>query len=480
MFDSSAARKQFLERLKTGAVDAQTLSAAIESRASFQDCAADDLMWIFAKNQPQLGQFAAAALSASRDPTKIEKLMTAYAQERRPEAQAQLAAAIAACGSSQTLAYVGRMINDKNPAARLKAARLIQGLKDWPRQTALVSALLEDPDGAVSRCALKAVAEKAPARYGVYLSRRAHDDDPETRVLCLKALIAVGGRQHADTLLARLPFETGDLRTQIWNAIVAMVKREPGPMTDCMVRALTAPQTETRRMAADLLAKMPDKQDALRRLLVFAETLAGMARDKIFEAMAPHAAVWTEPLLALAQTESDPALRLQALHLAKALEQERLTPIFLHELKSPDWMVRLAAIQALGALKHPQALPALAEALQRKEDAIAAIQALDQYRDLRAANPMLKKLPAAGEDEQAALLHALTNIGDPRLVPHLHKFLDSPAPKGKAKRIAAESIMALCRASGNPVPPQVQETYDNLAADKWADLPDLGLKLAGD
>jgi len=412
-------------------------------------------------------------------PQDIVRLMTAYAQAR-PDQETRLAAAIAAAASPEAFASLVKMVNDKNPQTRAKAARLLPQLPEWRRQRALAEALLDDPEPAVSRPMLQAAAQQAPAAFIPWLRRRAGDADADSRALCLRALIATGDPAHADALLARLPFEADALRQEIWGALVAMIKRDPADMTERMIRVLAAPDPEARRAAADLLAKMPDKRDVLRRLLIYAESLGAIPRDAAFAAMKKHAEAFAEPLLALFQGEDAAAVRLQGLALARALGHERLTPLFLHQLKSPDWTTRAAALQTLGAMKAPQALPVLVEMLGRGQDAAAVVQALDRYRDPRLAKPLFQRLPAADEAEQIDILKALKNLGDARFLPHLAKFLESASPKGQAKKFTVDAIVDLCRANGQAVPPRILEIQASLSQSALDALPDLGLKLAGD
>jgi len=184
--------------------------------------------------------------------------------------------------------------------------------------------------------------------------------------------------------------------------------------------------------------------------------------------------------LVIFKTEQDPALRLQAMNLAKVLKHQQLAPIFLHEMKNPNWLVRYTAMQVLGDMKAQQALPALVEALNSEDASIAAIQALDKYRDIRLAKPLFQKLPNGNESEQTEIVKVVQNIGDARLLPHLAKFLDSAAPKGGVKKLTAEIIIAMCKATNTAVPPRVTQIYDGLREKTVNDLPDLGLKMSDD
>jgi HEAT repeat protein len=249
-------------------------------------------------------------------------------------------------------------------------------------------------------------------------------------------------------------------------------------MTKKVVVAITADDAAVRQAALKLFFKLPEPPKAFRRLLMYLTSVASGLRDLAFAELAKHGDPFAELLMNLFKKERDPVLRLQALNLAKALKHPKLAPVFLHELKNPDWLVRYTAMQVLAEMKSPQALPALIEALREPETAQAAIQALDKYRDLRLAKPFFQKLPHAPESEQVELLAAIQNLGDARLLAHLGKFLDSSAPKGKAKLRAAVTIIAICGQSNTAVPERVQQIYDSLRTRTVEDLPDLGLQLA--
>ena len=479
MFESPKSRREFLAALQAGRISDGVLQKAMAEVPAFADATVAELAWSFGNPKEETKQFALAVLAVLTQEDKAAQLFSLYQRERRPEAEQDLAKALAACGGEAILGELSKMVNNKDVNTRRKALTMFLGQKDWFKHRTMVMTLMEDPKFEVSEVILQAVTKTAPASYVGQLRKLSTHAKPEIRALCLQALIGLNNSENAALFIRRMPQEAGDLRKALYGAIVAFIKADTPTMTEKMVNALGETVPEVRQGAMSLLVKMPDQAGTFKQMLAFCSSVSAMLRDQVFEEMGKQADGFAELAINLFKTEKDPALRLQVLNLAKFLKHAKLAPIFLHEMKNPDWMVRYTAMMVLGDMKSPQALAPLVEQMNTPESAMGAIEALDKYRDMRLAKPFLARLPNAPESEQVALLKAVEHLGDARLLGHMGQFLDSNAPKGKAKKAAAETIMRMCKASNTAVPPRIQEIHEQLAEKTIDDLPDLGLKLSG-
>lgn len=480
MLETHKSRKEFLDAMKMGRLNPQLLQKAMSEYQLFGDCDAIDIVWALAHNDPNIRQFGNAVFTICADPNRATVLIEAITRERRGAAADAFQAALTNLPQEALFAATGRMINNKLVDTRRKAMQLLISQPSWPKQRTQVMALLEDPDTSVCEAMLTEVVARAPKSYVNQLRQLAIHENAKIRELALKSIIELAEIRDAELFLERLPLEDGELRKALFEAVVAAIKSEPQTMLQVIVKAIASPQAEVSRTAMDFFVKMPDKRNAVRTFLRFADSISSMMKDQLFQQAARHGEIFVEPILDLAKNEPDPAMRLQALNLAKALKNQKLAPLFLHELKNPDWMVRYTAIQVLAAMKSQQALPVLVELLGREENAIAVIQALDHYQDVRLAKPLLAKLQQTGESEQIAILQALLNMGDGRLLSPIGQFLNSSAPKGKARLKTREIIIQLCKATQTQVPAAVMNIYDGLRERTLDDLPDLGLKMSGD
>lgn len=480
MFESEKSRKDFLIALKAGKISPTLLQKAIAHAKVFAACPQEEVAWTLNHSQPLIQQFGQAIMAANKGPDSGNALVDQFLKERVPAKIEQLAQSLAANPPSDLNRQLSMMANDKNIETRQKAVTLLVKLPDWPRQKALVNVFLEDPKPAVSDTMLKHVVRTAPRIYMKVLRKNATHENEEMRTLCLKTLVTMNNIKHADILVERLAQETGELQKSLYGALASFIKNEPEGMTEVIAHALGSPVDSVRSAALNLLLKLPDQKAAFSRLLMFGESVSAMLRDQLYSEMARSADAWVDHVLAVFKTEKNPALRLQAMNLAKLLKHQRLAPVFLHEMKNGDWMTRYSAMQVLGEMKSQQALPLLVEALNNEESIMAAVQALDKYRDVRVAKPLLGKLSSAGESAQIEILKVLRNMGDPRLLPPMAKFLDSSAPKGKAKKAAADTVIGLCEDTKTAVPEKVRQIYESLREKTVDDLPDLGLRLSLD
>ncbi|CAM2068042.1 HEAT repeat domain-containing protein [Sulfidibacter corallicola] len=479
MFESSKSRKEFLQAILAGRINAQLLQKAMGSYQSFADADLADVLPLV--THPQAKKFGAALVSVNRDPQKLSRLMDLFTRERRPEAESDILAAIAVCKAGDTRSLVAKMTNDKNVDVRKKALKLLIRLEDWARQRDLVGSLLLDPNPSISEAMIRQlVSQEATAPYAAALRQLALHDQESIRDASLKALIKHKNPKNIEVFLQALAHSQGEVKQQLEAAISGFISDDPSATGQQIIGALTDPDDKVVETALRLYLTLPNQAEAFRNLLSFTDSVTAFMRDEVFKRLIPHQDYIVPLVLDLCRLEQNPALKLQALNLAKVLKNNKLAPLFLHELKNPDWMVRYSAMQVLAAMRSPQALPILVEFLNDSDSSMAAIQALDQYRDMRLAKPFFQKLsaPDANESEQIELLKALRNLGDQRFLPHLAKFLEGPLMKGKARKLCAEVIIAICDEKNVQVPESVRKLHESLSEKTLEDLPDLGLKLS--
>ncbi len=480
MFESGKSRRDFIMALKGGRINPQLMQKAIAAHALFADCPVGDFLWTLTHGDANIRRFGAEVLAVCRDPAKVSSLLDLIQRETRPGLAEAYLKAMAVLQPEEVFAALGRMINNKSAETRKNALNLLIRQKSWFLQRNQVIALMEDPQAAISEAMIRAVTERAARAYASHLRQLSHHPKPEIRAMCLQSLIAMNNLVNAELFLERLPQEGGEVKKALFEAIVTLIRQEPTAMTEQIVKAIAATEPAVSKIAMDFFVKLPDKRTAFGCFLRFANAVSAMMRDQLFAEAARRPEAFVDPVLEVVKTEKDPALRLQAMNLARTLKNQRLAPIFLHELKNSDWLIRYTAMQTLGQMKSTQALPALVEALGNPETSIAAVQALNNYKDIRLAKPFFQKLQSANESEQVEILAALKNIGDGRLLGPLSKFLESNAPRGKAKKVTAETIIALCEETGTVVPARVLQVHESLSERKLEDLPDLGLKMAED
>ncbi|MEA2251180.1 MAG: hypothetical protein QOG70_1422 [Solirubrobacteraceae bacterium] len=94
------------------------------------------------------------------------------------------------------------------------------------------------------------------------------------------------------------------------------------------------------------------------------------------------------------------------------------------ELNAADDGVRDRAARALGDLRDPRAIPALAEAVSRDGTAVrGAVWALTQFDDERLVAPLVAALSHSDATARALAAGKLAELGDPEAVPALVRAL---------------------------------------------------------
>jgi len=154
--------------------------------------------------------------------------------------------------------------------------------------------------------------------------------------------------------------------------------------------------------------------------------------------------------------------------LCLALKDER------YRTAQGGYPLRRQAARALGALKNPQAVPALLEALECGEDLRlreAAIQALAAIGDARAATPLLDLLQSTTEQPYEALIETLGTLkvwsARPQIEPFLHH---------SSERVQCAAARYLYLLTGEPQ--YIERLVNNLSHEnmylRWAAAFDLG------
>jgi cyclophilin family peptidyl-prolyl cis-trans isomerase/HEAT repeat protein len=290
--------------------------------------------------------FAAAVLDASRQP-RVRWWPVAYALQRLEDPRG--------------LAALMTLARETHPYTRAFAAKGLGALKDRAAVPVLVP-LVSGPDRTVAIEAVRALGRIGDPAGGAPLLKIIQDRAAEPH-LRLEAVLAVGNT------------------------------RAPG-ISDALLDLVADPNPEVRAAAIRSIATSdPDN---------FVTVLSGLDADPNWTVRAALATVLGTlppaiglPRLMTMLTDSDQRVIPPVLTSMTALRAPNAAAIMLDHLKADDAPVRAAAATALGELKPPEAVPALAAAYEAgQRDTLygaraAALAALTTY-GAAAAEPVLK------------------------------------------------------------------------------------------
>ena len=301
----------------------------------------------------------------------------------------------------------------------------------------------------------------------------------EIREPALLGLISVNGIRNAEIFIQRIPYESGEVRKRLIQAIVELVKEDALLMTEKIVATFVATERDVQEAGMNIFLNLPNKEYAIHHFLKFCQSIPSFVREQVFLFASEYRDTFADLILVSFKIEKDSELRHLGLKFAKTLKHERLADMFLHELESKDWLVRYTSMLALGEMKAIDAVPFMLAALDEPEISIAAIRALDHYRDVRLAEPLLNKLPSAKKSEQEEIITVLRNMGDKRLIAPLEAFIKKDILDPDVKTKAASCIIELCKENDLEIPPvaRVYEGKEEVLQNKLEELPDLKLRI---
>ena len=112
----------------------------------------------------------------------------------------------------------------------------------------------------------------------------------------------------------------------------------------------------------------------------------------------------------------------------------------LKDLKDPEWPTRSGAVERLGEIGHPSAIPYLTKALRDSRSYVreTAAEALGRIKHESTVPHLIRALRDKDEDVRERAAQALGEIGHPSAIPPLLKAMQDPA-----KRVRKLSTVAL-------------------------------------
>jgi HEAT repeat protein len=223
---------------------------------------------------------------------------------------------------------------------------------------------IQDPDDTVRELGLRLASEEArPDLLDIYLRAAVADPDPDIRVAAIEELSAY-------TLTAQVDDWPMDLQQKMEQALVGIIHL-PGAEANVRKAALlslsylTTPQIEVEIRQAHL---QPD------------------LRETAIEAMGRNCQeIWIPDIQAELQ-DDDPRRRIVAAQAAAELDDLEMVPYIVRLLRDDDEDVKVAAIEALGAIGGDDAKSVLSDLLQSRnrtlrEAAKDAMQELTESED---------------------------------------------------------------------------------------------------
>jgi twitching motility protein PilT len=187
---------------------------------------------------------------------------------------------------------------------------------------------------------------------------------------------------------------------------------------------------EIKRVAADVARGLDDTEGRLwPQLLRFLRDEDWWVRERISDALVDMAGTQlTRHVVLLLNDDSDVIRRYAVEMLMRLNDPFALGALVRSATEDVDWWVRERAVEAIGQLKDPRAIPYIADLMAREPELqLTAIQAFITIGDASAL-PMLAWLLVSSEEADVLLaaLHALETLYDGREVPEVLPLVYHP------------------------------------------------------
>jgi HEAT repeat protein len=413
---AKAAIPALLENL--GHKDASVQQDVIDALGSIGAAAKPKLIEALSSDDPRQRSTAALALGAMGRAAQDASgpVLAQLDSESDATARASLLTALARIGADVAPVLIEALKDEREPIRHAAINGLLTMRSAQPQIVKALTALVRDPDAAVSERAAYALgrlgevaAPAVPAILDV-IEKRA----PAPQAF-LDAIVQIGEPAIAPLLERFEKTEPAIVTRDHW--AVKCVQQMGGLGAGRVARSLTHPSPSVRLLAARALVELgPDAESAtpalLKALADKSMHVRAAALTALVAARTPLAQL--EPHLHAAFKSSSPVIRAAAVESAVRLDADgkAFRPLVIAALKDPDETVRKSVINQLGpdfADAVPQLIPLLDDPARRAP----ACEALGRMGTLsKAAVPRLIRLVSEeNKDDRLRALQALSQIG---------------------------------------------------------------------
>jgi HEAT repeat protein len=365
---------------------------------------------------------------------------------------------------AQTLADLLEALADPDDATREEAAQALIAQPD-PKATDPLVEALQDEYWAVRMYAGHALGKIGGPRVIEVLIPMLGDVIKECRDGAMDDLVSLGATHPSDgspidRLVAALRDERWRVREGAARALGLIRDKRA---VDGLIAALRDRDGAVRTVAAEALGRLGDPK-AIKALMTLFKDSSKLVRASATIALTQIGDATVDPLIEGTKDENF-QVRLHSVQALGGITSDyptgrswlrdaRPVPHLIRVLKDKDRAVREDAAIALGMIGHPDAVPALIEALQDGQVKVRAIMALGMIGDTRAVEPLIHILQGIGiyqkgtpmpgcivsEEwlmrEEAA--KALGHLNDTRSVPALLQALKDTRLREKASGALVE------------------------------------------
>lgn len=390
-----------------------------------------DVLWMVGEPDVDLWEFAKAVFLASKDATPFLKPLLLKMKDAREAGRRQIAVLISKLQLPTLRSSLLRMIQSEDVDERMMAMEILTNHPNWQNYLEILKIALKDSRAKIRYGAVSLLSSMADKKRLFLILRRMCEDPAEiVRHKVLTTMARIDIPDVVEPFFERLPYESPVIQQEIINALIRLCGKQELQIEDYVFPALFDEEEMVRNAATELLRKMPNKTEILRKLLIYSQGVASWLRERCFEFVRKLGPELVEPLIELIDDPKED-IRVMAMLLAKEVRDERIIPALKKVLTNESqWWIRVSAINILSQFKKPQITELLLKFIDDPDLKWSVIVSLGKMEDPRMVSHLLENLSDSRRGIRMAILGALESLLTSYLLNDLGQIYEKDPDEG--------------------------------------------------
>jgi len=373
------------------------------------------VVWMLFRPDRRLRETAVEVLG--RSPARA--VADAFVAEcsRQPDAAVRAAsAALLPSAPPDVTARLMELLDGDNAAVREIVTRAILSAPPLPAFQGALWKLFDTADPPLQLQVLERLEQLEPGERELERWARLLDDPvPEIHAMSVRVLASRAPERFLDRLVEELPRSDPETREVLVASLSKLAATRGMALADSLFPLLAAGEAPVRQAAVAILRVIPDQTALIHRFVEFSRSLLGWVRERALDSLldlGPGMGSAVRDLL----RDPDPGIRATALALVDSMGGSELYETVVPLLQDDDWWIRVSAANVLAQMGDRRAVGPLVNALQDEETRWAAVEALGRLGDPRALPALAKLLGSSSTEVRMETLLALRNFDHPNLM----------------------------------------------------------------
>jgi len=316
------------------------------------------------------------------------------------------------------------VLKDKDPMLRVRAVNALGRLGDQ-RYTEAISELLFDENPRVVLEVIGALGLIKGKEAVDALQDMTYHSNPQILSATVKALGDIGSDDSIAPLVRLLEHDNIMVRNQASEQLTLLGNAGKIDLARMLVVMMRSPNVNVRRTVVEMISKLEDKDGSLWwKLIRYLRDEDWWVRERVTEVLLQISGPQIlGHVIKLLDDQSEIVRRYAVEVLIKLKDKRGLGPLAKAAIQDTDWWVRERAVEALGEMGSPEVGPVLLKILDEPDYQWVCVEALGKLKVAQAIPKLGQFLYQGDPDFRLAVIQALKQIGHPDIVPYLKPLL---------------------------------------------------------